>query len=35
MRLAREHGVVVLPGRLFDAASWDVRASTASLTATD
>jgi aspartate 4-decarboxylase len=35
MRLAREHGVVVLPGMLFDAASWDVRVSMASLTATE
>jgi len=32
LRLAREHGVVVLPGQLFDAESWDVRVSLASLT---
>jgi aspartate 4-decarboxylase len=30
-RLAGEHGVIVLPGQLFDADSWDVRVSTASL----
>ena len=28
-----EHGVVVLPGQLFDAESWDVRVSVASLDA--
>jgi aspartate 4-decarboxylase len=33
LRLAREHGVVVLPGQIFDAESWDVRVSLASLTA--
>src|SRR5262249_46772890 len=33
LRLAREHGVVVLPGQIFDAESWDVRISLASLTA--
>ena len=33
MRLAREHGVVVLPGQLFDAETWDVRVSLASLDA--
>ena len=32
-RLAAEHGVVVLPGQLFDADSWDVRISAASLDA--
>ncbi len=32
MRLAREHGVVVLPGQIFDAESWDMRVSLASLT---
>ncbi|MET0577865.1 MAG: bifunctional aspartate transaminase/aspartate 4-decarboxylase [Ilumatobacteraceae bacterium] len=32
LRLAREHGVVVLPGTIFDAPSWDVRVSMASLT---
>ncbi len=32
MRLAREHGVVVLPGQIFDSESWDVRVSLASLT---
>ena len=32
LRLAREHGVVVLPGQIFDAESWDVRVSLASLT---
>lgn len=32
MRLARDHGVIVLPGQLFDADSWDVRVSLASLT---
>ncbi len=32
LRLAREHGVVVLPGTIFDSASWDVRVSMASLT---
>ena len=31
-RLADQHGVVVLPGQLFDADSWDVRISLASLT---
>ena len=31
LRLASEHGVVVLPGQLFDADSWDVRISVASL----
>ena len=35
MRLAHEHGVVVLPGQIFDAASWDVRVSLASLTAAE
>ena len=33
LRLASEHGVVVLPGQLFDAESWDVRISVASLDA--
>ena len=33
MRLASEHGVVVLPGVLFGAAGWDVRVSLASLSA--
>ncbi len=33
MRLARERGVVVLPGQIFDSESWDVRVSMASLTA--
>ena len=33
MRLASEHGVVVLPGVLFGAAGWDVRVSLASLDA--
>ena len=33
MRLAREHGVVVLPGVIFGAAGWDVRVSLASLDA--
>ena len=33
MRLASEHGVVVLPGMLFGAASWECRASLASLDA--
>jgi aspartate 4-decarboxylase len=32
LRLAHDHGVVVLPGRIFDAQSWDVRVSLASLT---
>lgn len=32
-RLAGEHGVIVLPGQLFDADSWDVRVSAASLDA--
>lgn len=32
LRLAGEHGVVVLPGQLYGAPSWDVRASLASLT---
>jgi aspartate 4-decarboxylase len=32
LRLAREHGVIVLPGQIFDAATWDVRVSLASLT---
>jgi aspartate 4-decarboxylase len=32
LKLAREHGVVVLPGQLFGAHSWDVRVSLASLT---
>lgn len=32
LRLAREHGIVVLPGEIFDAESWDVRVSLASLT---
>ncbi|HEY6532202.1 MAG TPA: bifunctional aspartate transaminase/aspartate 4-decarboxylase, partial [Acidimicrobiales bacterium] len=31
-RLAADHGVIVLPGQLFDAESWDVRVSLASLT---
>lgn len=34
-RLADEHGVIVLPGAFFDAASWDVRISLASLPADD
>ena len=33
LRLAREHGVVVLPGVIFGAAGWDVRVSLASLDA--
>ncbi|MET0143224.1 MAG: bifunctional aspartate transaminase/aspartate 4-decarboxylase [Ilumatobacteraceae bacterium] len=33
LRLARERGVVVLPGQIFDSESWDVRVSLASLTA--
>jgi aspartate 4-decarboxylase len=33
MRLASEHGVVVLPGVLFGAASWEARVSLASLDA--
>jgi aspartate/methionine/tyrosine aminotransferase len=33
MRLASEHGVVVLPGMLFGAASWECRVSLASLDA--
>ena len=33
LRLAREHGVVVLPGMIFGAASWEVRLSLASLDA--
>ena len=33
MRLASEHGVVVLPGVLFGAANWEVRISLASLDA--
>jgi aspartate 4-decarboxylase len=32
LRLAHQHGVVVLPGRLYGAHSWDVRVSLASLT---
>jgi aspartate 4-decarboxylase len=32
LRLASQHGIVVLPGELFDADSWDVRVSLASLT---
>jgi aspartate 4-decarboxylase len=32
LRLASRHGIVVLPGELFDADSWDVRVSLASLT---
>jgi aspartate 4-decarboxylase len=32
LRLAREHGVIVLPGQLYGAHSWDVRVSLASLT---
>jgi len=32
LRLAREHGVIVLPGQLYGAPSWDVRVSLASLT---
>ncbi|MET0826556.1 MAG: bifunctional aspartate transaminase/aspartate 4-decarboxylase [Acidimicrobiales bacterium] len=35
MKLADEHGVVVLPGQLFDAETWDVRVSLASLTVDD
>ena len=35
LQLAREHGVVVLPGQIFDAESWDVRVSLASLTAAE
>jgi aspartate 4-decarboxylase len=34
-RLARDHGMIVLPGQLFDAESWDVRVSLASLTTAD
>lgn len=34
-RLADRHGVVVLPGQLFDSDSWDVRISLASLTLED
>jgi aspartate 4-decarboxylase len=33
MRLAKEQGVIVLPGQIFDSESWDVRVSMASLTA--
>ena len=33
LRPAREHGVIVLPGQIFDAESWDIRESLASLTA--
>jgi hypothetical protein len=33
MRLESEHGVVVLPGMLFGPASWECRASLASLDA--
>lgn len=33
LRLAAEHGAIVLPGQIFDAESWDVRVSLASLTA--
>jgi aspartate 4-decarboxylase len=33
LRLAGDHGVIVLPGQIFDAASWDIRISLASLTA--
>jgi aspartate 4-decarboxylase len=33
LRLAREHGVIVLPGQIFGAATWDIRISLASLTA--
>lgn len=32
LRLARQHGVIVLPGQIFDSESWDVRVSLASLT---
>jgi aspartate 4-decarboxylase len=32
LRLAAEHGVIVLPGQLYGAHSWDVRVSLASLT---
>ncbi|WP_051062301.1 bifunctional aspartate transaminase/aspartate 4-decarboxylase [Ilumatobacter nonamiensis] len=32
MMIAREHGVVVLPGQIFESDSWDVRVSLASLT---
>jgi len=32
LRLAKEHGVIVLPGQLYGAHSWDVRVSLASLT---
>lgn len=35
LQLARERGIVVLPGVIFDAASWDVRVSLASLTAAE
>jgi aspartate/methionine/tyrosine aminotransferase len=33
MRLVSEHGLVVLPGMLFGAASWECRVSLASLDA--
>jgi aspartate 4-decarboxylase len=33
LRLAEEHGVVVLPGQLFDSDPWDIRISLASLSA--
>ncbi len=33
LQLAREHGVVVLPGVIFGAAGWDIRVSLASLDA--
>ena len=33
MRLAKERGVIVLPGQIFESESWDVRVSMASLTA--
>ncbi|WP_407342739.1 bifunctional aspartate transaminase/aspartate 4-decarboxylase [Pengzhenrongella phosphoraccumulans] len=33
LRLAREHGVIMLPGQLYSAHSWDARVSLASLTA--
>lgn len=32
LRLARDHGVIVLPGQLYGAHSWDIRVSLASLT---
>ena len=33
LQLAREHGVIVLPGQIFDAERWAIRVSLASLTA--